>query len=197
MRVGAFPLSTTNSSNPLIRSKHALDPWVNALFFLELICRLIRTNGGDSNIPLSATAIRTLLWSVLVVKLAWRVLCQHPAMWWTLDFFPPGSVLLDRCWSCVLNGTDRCLHHMVMLGEWFALCRALVSTMAYNHGTELWSTLTTWLQGRRVQEQSHNEYDNDVDNESMKLPWSNEQNWTNYSQDSRLTRSKAPQDKHV
>lgn len=197
MNIRGFPLSNTSSSNPLSRSRNSLDPWISGLLFVELTCRLIRTNCGDSNDPHFTTAIRTLLWSALVVKLAWRLLCQHPAMWWALDFFPPDNTWLDKFWSYILNGTELCIHYMAMLGEWLAPCRDLVNTVACNHVAVLWSTLSTWLQGDGEQEQPHNDIDDNVDDESMEGSWSKDQNWTNFPRDWSLTRSKAPQDKHV
>lgn len=194
-------LSTTSSHNPLFRTKHALNPWINGLLLLELISRLIRTTCSDSNYHLLATstAIRTLLWSMLVVKLAWRLLCQHhPALWWTLDLFSPGNSCLDLCLSHFANWSERWLLPMVRLWEVLAQHCAF-AMMTCNCALDLWNTMTTWLPGRQPEQQhQHDECEgSDIDDESEQDPPSHVESWTHYSRGLGLAKPKAHQDKHV
>jgi hypothetical protein len=82
---------SSNSGNPLLRSKHVLAPWINFLLFVELTSRVIRTI--DDSREGEILTIRTVLWSMLCAKLATRLLCPYQILWWTLDYYGNGSKL--------------------------------------------------------------------------------------------------------
>ncbi len=75
-------------SNPLLRSKHALAPWINFLLFVEFTSRVIRSI--DDSRQLELQTARSVLWGMLCAKLATRLLCRYQVAWWTLDYHGKG-----------------------------------------------------------------------------------------------------------
>jgi hypothetical protein len=82
---------TSHSSNPLLRSKHVLAPWINFLLFVELTSRVIRRI--DDSRQSELLTVRAVLWGMLCAKLAARLLCRYQVLWWTLDYYGSGSKL--------------------------------------------------------------------------------------------------------
>ena len=116
-------MSIISAGDPFLRSKHALAPWINLLLFVELTCRLIR-NIDDSH-QWGLDTVRSILWGILVVNLAWRFLCQNPAMWWSLDYVPTlrnSLVWLLRCPEWSLSSVSYGIRHCLRVGENVGTC---------------------------------------------------------------------------
>mmetsp|Transcript_11440 Transcript_11440/g.19017 ORF Transcript_11440/g.19017 Transcript_11440/m.19017 type:complete len:199 (-) Transcript_11440:367-963(-) len=103
----------TQRSRPIFlqSNHHPLAPWINGLLVVELTSRLIQQNATTSIYPDGLlTFLRTILWGILVIQLAWRCLCQYSSLWWILDYVPtstPPSIRDASLW--VLSCPERCI----------------------------------------------------------------------------------------